>query len=467
MFEHLDAVILARVQFAFTVSFHFVFPAFSIGLASYLMVLEALWLRTGRGVYANLFRYWLKIFAVVFGMGVVSGVVMSYQFGTNWSVFSEKAGPVIGPLMAYEVMTAFFLEAGFLGVMLFGMNKVGKGLHFLATCMVALGTMISATWILAVNSWMQTPAGHLINEQGQFVPGPSWWAIVFTASFPYRLVHTVIAAYLTTALAVGGVGAWHLLRDRANPGARKMFSMAMWMAAVVAPIQIFVGDAHGLNTLEHQPAKILAIEGHYEPSPDGASLILFGIPDSEARRVDYAIEVPKLGSLILKHDPNAALPGLNDFPREDWPAVGIVFWSFRIMVGLGFAMLGLGLWSLWARWRGTLYDWRWLHRAALVMGPSGFVAVIAGWITTEVGRQPFTVYGLMRTAESHSPLAAPAVAASLIAFVVVYFFAFGAGIYYLLRLMAKPPQPGETQPPSRPQRAAGITPAASGAGTEY
>ncbi len=246
-----------------------------------------------------------------------------------------------------------------------------------------------------------------------------------------------------------------------------MFSMAMWMAAVVAPIQIFVGDAHGLNTLEHQPAKILAIEGHYEPSPDGASLILFGIPDSEARRVDYAIEVPKLGSLILKHDPNAALPGLNDFPREDWPAVGIVFWSFRIMVGLGFAMLGLGLWSLWARWRGTLYDWRWLHRAALVMGPSGFVAVIAGWITTEVGRQPFTVYGLMRTAESHSPLAAPAVAASLIAFVVVYFFAFGAGIYYLLRLMAKPPQPGETQPPSRPQRAAGITPAASGAGTEY
>ncbi|MDK8871953.1 cytochrome ubiquinol oxidase subunit I [Paracoccus sp. SSJ] len=467
MFEHLDAVILARVQFAFTVSFHFVFPAFSIGLASYLMVLEALWLRTGRGVYANLFRYWLKIFAVVFGMGVVSGVVMSYQFGTNWSVFSEKAGPVIGPLMAYEVMTAFFLEAGFLGVMLFGMNKVGKGLHFLATCMVALGTMISATWILAVNSWMQTPAGHLINEQGQFVPGPSWWAIVFTASFPYRLVHTVIAAYLTTALAVGGVGAWHLLRDRANPGARKMFSMAMWMAAVVAPIQIFVGDAHGLNTLEHQPAKILAVEGHYEPSPDGASLFLFGIPDSEARRVDYAIEVPKLGSLILKHDPNAPLPGLNDFPREDWPPVGIVFWSFRIMVGLGFAMLGLGLWSLWARWRGTLYDWRWLHRAALVMGPSGFVAVIAGWITTEVGRQPFTVYGLMRTAESHSPLAAPAVAASLIAFVVVYFFAFGAGIYYLLRLMAKPPQPGETQPPSRPQRAAGITPAASGAGTEH
>ncbi|WP_018001193.1 cytochrome ubiquinol oxidase subunit I [Paracoccus sp. N5] len=466
MLEHLDAVVLARVQFAFTVSFHFVFPAFSIGLASYLMVLEALWLRTGKGVYANLFRYWLKIFSVAFGMGVVSGVVMSYQFGTNWSVFSEKAGPVIGPLMAYEVMTAFFLEAGFLGVMLFGMNKVGKGLHFLATCMVALGTLISATWILAANSWMQTPAGHLVTEQGQFVPGPSWWAIVFTASFPYRLVHTVIAAYLTTALAVGAVGAWHLLRDRANPGARKMFSMAMWMAAIVAPIQVLVGDAHGLNTLEHQPAKILAIEGHYEPSPEGASLILFGMPDSEAARVDYAIEVPKLGSLILKHDPDAALPGLSDFPREDWPPVAIVFWSFRIMVGLGFAMLGLGLWSLFARWRGGLFDWRWLHRAALVMGPAGFVAVIAGWVTTEVGRQPFTVYGLLRTAESHSPLAAPAVATSLIAFVVVYFFAFGAGIYYLLRLMAKPPQPDEAEPPPQPQRAAGITPAPATASKE-
>jgi len=279
MLEHRDAVLLARVQFAFTVSFHFVFPAFSIGLASYLMVLEALWLRTGRGVYANLFRYWLKVFAVVFGMGVLSGVVMSYQFGTNWSVFSEKAGPVIGPLMAYEVMTAFFLEAGFLGVMLFGMNKVGKGLHFLATCMVVLDTLISATWILAANSWMQTPAGHLLTEQGQFVPGPSWWAIVFTASFPYRLVHTVIAASLTTALAVGAVGAWHLLRGRANPGARKMFSMAMGMAAIVAPIQVLVGGAHGLNTLEHPPAKVLAIEGHYEPSPEGAPLILFGLPD--------------------------------------------------------------------------------------------------------------------------------------------------------------------------------------------
>lgn len=460
MLEELDPVILARIQFAFTISFHFIFPAFSIGLASYLMVLEGLWLKTGKGVYANLYRYWLKIFAVAFGMGVVSGVVMSYQFGTNWSVFATKAGPVIGPLMAYEVLTAFFLEAGFLGVMLFGINKVGKGLHFFATCMVALGTLISATWIISVNSWMHTPAGYAINAKGQFVPAGSWLEIIFNPSFPYRLVHTVIASYLTTALVVGAVGAWHLLKDRSNPGARKMFSMAMWMAAIVTPIQILAGDAHGLNTLEHQPVKVLAMEGHYEPSPDGASLILFGFPSNEDERVHYELAVPRLGSLILKHDPDAPLPGLKDYPKDLWPPTPVVFWSFRIMVGLGFAMLGLGLWSLFARARKKLYDWTWLHRAAVAMGPAGFVAVIAGWVTTEVGRQPFTVYGLLRTAESHSPLAAPAVAASLLAFIVVYFGAFGAGTMYVLKMMGKPPSAAEPEPAKVPQRAAGITPAA-------
>lgn len=458
--EHLDPVVLARAQFAFTVSFHFIFPAFSIGLASYLLVLEGLWLATGKGVYANLYRYWLKIFAVAFGMGVVSGLVMSYQFGTNWSVFSTKAGPVIGPLMAYEVLTAFFLEAGFLGVMLFGISKVGRGLHFFATCMVALGTLISATWIISANSWMQTPTGYAVNAAGQFVPTGSWFAIIFNPSFPYRLVHTVIAAYLTTSLVVGAVGAWHLLRDRTNPGARTMFSMAMWMAALVAPIQILAGDAHGLNTLEHQPAKVLAMEGDFHPSPDGAPLILFGLPNSEHARVDYEIAIPRLGSLILKHDLSAPLQGLTDFPREKWPPVPIVFWSFRVMVGLGLAMLGLGLWSLLARACHRLYDWPWLHRASVLMGPSGFVAVIAGWVTTEVGRQPYTIYGLLETAESHSPLAAPAIAASLLAFVVVYFAAFGAGTFYLLRLMAKPPERHEPEPPPLPQRAAGITPAA-------
>jgi cytochrome d ubiquinol oxidase subunit I len=461
MLEQLDPLILARAQFAFTVSFHFIFPSFSIGLASYLMVLEGLWLKTGRDVYINLYRYWLKIFAVAFGMGVVSGVVMSYQFGTNWSVFSTKAGAVIGPLMAYEVLTAFFLEAGFLGVMLFGMRKVGKGIHFFATCMVALGTLISATWIIAANSWMQTPVGYLINAKGQFVPGDSWLTIIFNPSFPYRLVHTVIAAYLTTAFVVGGVGAWHLLRDRANPGARTMFSMAMWMAAIVAPIQILAGDAHGLNTLEHQPAKVLAMEGDYAPSPHGAPLILFGLPSNAEGRVRGAIAVPHVGSLILKHDPYAPLPGLTDFPRDMWPPVPIVFWSFRIMVAIGLSMAGLGLWSLFARLRKRLYDWRWLHRAAVLLGPAGFVAVIAGWVTTEVGRQPYTVYRLLLTSQSHSPLAAPAVAASLLAFVLVYFAAFGAGTYYILRMMAKPPQAHESDPPGTPQRAAGLTPAAA------
>ena len=460
MLGSLDALLLARAQFAFTVSFHFIFPAFSIGLASFLMVLEALWLKTGKGVYANLYRYWLKIFAIAFAMGVVSGIVMSYQFGTNWSVFSDKAGPVIGPLMAYEVLTAFFLEAGFLGVMLFGIKKVGPRLHFAATCMVALGTFVSAFWILSVNSWMQTPTGYEIGANGQFLPGPSWAAIIFNPSFPYRLVHTVIAAYLTTAFVVGAVGAWHLLRDRANPGARKMFSMAMWMAALVAPIQIFAGDLHGLNTLEHQPAKVMAMEGHYQSHPDGAPLILFGLPNSAQKRVDYAIEIPKASSLILKHDPDAPLAGLDTVPEDQHPPVGVVFWSFRIMVGIGFAMLGLGLWSLAARAARKLYAWTWLHRAAVVMGPSGFIAVIAGWVTTEVGRQPWTIYGQLRTAESVAPLDAPAVAVSLLAFVIVYFAVFGAGTYYILRLMGKPPEPHEAAVPAHgPVRTAGITPA--------
>ncbi len=458
MFDGADALLLARLQFAFTVSFHFIFPAFSIGLASYLAVLEGLWLKTGKQLYLDLFRYWVKIFAITVAMGVVSGIVMSYQFGTNWSVFSDRAGPVIGPLMAYEVLTAFFLEAGFLGVMLFGMNRVGKKLHFAATCMVAVGTAVSAFWILSVNSWMQTPTGHVLADNGQFVPGDSWWDIVFNPSFPFRLVHTVIAAYLTTAFVVGGVGAWHLLRDRTNAHARKMFSMAMWMAALVAPVQIFAGDMHGLNTLEHQPAKVMAMEGHFDSYPEGAPLILFGIPNQAEKRVDYAVEIPGLSSLILAHEWGAALPGLDTIPDDEEPPVGVVFWSFRIMVAIGFLMLGLGLWSLIARWRGTLYDWPALHRAALIMAPSGFVAVIAGWVTTEVGRQPWTIYGLMRTAESASPLDAPAVGASLLAFIVVYFAVFGVGTWYILRLMNKTPHAGETPVEDAPIRTAGITP---------
>lgn len=433
----LTALDLARAQFAFTVGYHIVFPIFSIGLASYLATLNGLSLWTGKPVYLDLFNYWRKIFAVTFGMGVVTGIVMSYQFGTNWSVFSDKAGPIIGPLMGYEVLSAFFLEAGFLGVMLLGRERVGPFLHFLATLMVAVGTFASAFWILSANSWMQTPQGYAINAAGQFVP-VDWLKVIFNPSFPYRLVHMVLAAYLTTALAVGAVGALHLLRGTRTPAVRLMFSMAMWMAALVAPLQLLAGDQHGLNTLAHQPAKIAAMEGHYEPKA-GAPLILFGLPDTAARRVDYALEIPLLGSLILTHSPDGTVPGLKDFPERDWPPVPIVFWSFRIMVAIGLAMIALGLWSLFARARRTLFEWRWLHRAALVMGPAGFVAVLAGWVTTEVGRQPYVVYGLMRTEEAVSPIAAPAVGASLLGFIVVYAFVMAFGLIYMFSLMNRPP----------------------------
>ncbi|WP_311195715.1 cytochrome ubiquinol oxidase subunit I [Aestuariispira ectoiniformans] len=441
MLEFTDALTLARFQFAFTVSAHIIFPAFTIGLASFLAVLEGLWLWTGQERFIRVFHYWKTIFAVVFGMGVVSGIVMSYQIGTNWSVYADKTGPILGPLMGYEVLSAFFLEAGFLGVMLFGMKRVGPKLHFFATLMVAVGTLFSAFWILSVNSWMQTPAGYAVNEVGQFVPD-DWAAAIFNPSFPYRLVHMVLAAYLTTAFVVGAVGAWHLLRDRSNRSARTMFSMAMWMALIVAPLQIVAGDFHGLNTLEHQPEKVAAMEGHYD-THKGAPLILFGIPDDTAEVTRNAVEIPHLGSLILVHEWDGEVKGLKAFPKEDRPPAEIIFWSFRIMVGLGFAMVGLGLWSGLARLRKSLYDAPMLYRAAVVMGPSGFLAVLAGWITTEVGRQPWTVHGLLRTVHSASPIEASAVGTSLVAFVLVYFAVFGAGTFYVLRLMGKRPNSGE------------------------
>ena len=455
MVSFFDAEMLARFQFAFTVSFHIIFPSFSIGLASYLFVLEALWLKTNQPVYLRLYKYWIKIFAVAFGMGVVSGLVMSYQFGTNWSVFSDKAGPVIGPLLAYEVLSAFFLEAGFLGIMLFGMNRVGKRLHFAATTMVAFGTLLSATWILSVNSWMQTPAGYGINELGQFVP-EDWLAVIFNPSFPYRLVHMTLGAYLTTAFVVGGVGAYHLLRDRTDIDARKMFSMAMWMATFVAPIQIMAGDAHGLNTLVHQPIKVAAMEGHWNRQK-GAAFLIAAWPDQDRAENLFEIGIPKASALVLTHSLDGETPGLKDVPAADRPPVVVVFWAFRVMVLMGTLMAAVGLISLWFRWRGRLYDAPLLHRFATLMGPSGFVAVLCGWVVTEVGRQPYTVYGLLRTSESLAPVEAPAVAASLIAFIVVYFLLFGAGTVYIFRMFRSRPDGGDIEV-GVPQRAAGTTP---------
>ncbi|MBO0710178.1 MAG: cytochrome ubiquinol oxidase subunit I [Acetobacteraceae bacterium] len=460
MSSGLTALLTARAQFAFVIAFHIILPAFTIGLASYLFVLEALWLKSRRQVYLDVFQYWLKIFAIVFAMGVVSGLVMSYQFGTNWSVFADRAGPVVGPLMGYEVLTAFFLEAGFLGVMLFGLARVPQPLHFIATTLVAFGTLLSAFWILAVNSWMQTPQGFTRSPDGHFLPA-DWLAVIFNPSFPYRFVHMVIASYLTVAFAVGAVGAHHLLRDRQNPATRLMFSMAMWMAVIVAPIQLIVGDQHGLNTLEYQPAKIAALEGDFATTP-GTPLILFGWPNMRTETTDYEIAIPRLGSLILMHSWDGAIKGLKEFPPQDRPNAPTLFVAFRVMVGLGLLMIAVGLAGLVQRARARLYESDWLLRTMVAMGPVGFIAIIAGWTVTEVGRQPFTVYGLLRTEDSVSPIALPGVATSLGAFVVVYLIVFGAGLVYLLRLMARPPVVGERGPPRGvPVRSAGITPAPS------
>jgi cytochrome d ubiquinol oxidase subunit I len=447
MMEFFDAVMLARIQFAFTVGFHIIFPAFSIGLASYLALLNGLHLFTQKSIYLDLFNYWIKIFAVAFVMGVVSGLVMSYEFGTNWSVFAYKAGPIVGPLMGYEVMTAFFLEAGFLGVMLFGRERVGPKIHFFATLMVAIGTLMSTFWILAVNSWMQTPGGYSINVSGQFVP-EDWIAIIFNPSFPYRLTHMVLAAYITTALVIASVGAFHLLKmNKTNAGAEAkgarqavcmMFSMALWIIAMIVPIQMEVGDQHGLNTFKHQPKKIAAIEGHYEDAKP-AGLVLFGIPDDKNRKMDYSVEIPYLGSIIVTHSLDGEILGMKTWPRDEVPPMALPFFAFRIMVGLGVMMFVLGMWSLWLRYKNALYERLWFLRYALVMGPAGFIAVLAGWVVTEVGRQPYTVYNLLTTSQSHSPLNAATVGATLIAFIVIYFVLFGVGVYYILKLMKQGP----------------------------
>ncbi|PXW17493.1 cytochrome ubiquinol oxidase subunit I [Paraburkholderia caballeronis] len=439
----LSAFDLARLQFAFTVSFHIVFPALSIGLASFIAVLEGCWLKTGKGWYKDLCLFWSKIFAVAFGMGVVSGVVMSYEFGTNWSGFSAFAGPVTGPLLMYEVMTAFFLEAGFLGIMLFGWNRVSPRAHFGATLMVAIGTLISTFWILASNSWMQTPQGFEI-VNGRVVP-TDWFKIVFNPSFPYRLAHMAIAAFIVAALVVAGTGAWHLLKGRRDPAVKKMFSMALGLLLVLAPVQAFVGDQHGLNTREYQPAKIAAIEGLWDTEKGGTALNLFGIPDMKAETTRYRVAVPHLGSLILTHSWNGEIRGLKEFPPDERPNSTLVFWSFRVMVGLGLLMIALAVAGWVLRRRGTLYEARWFQRFALAMGPTGFVTLLAGWVTTEAGRQPWVVYGVMRTAQAVSPLSAQQVGVSLMAFVMVYFLVFGTGVYYLLKLMRTGPAlPGKT-----------------------
>ncbi len=446
--SELDPLLLSRIQFAFTISFHIIFPSFTIGLAAWLVVLEGLWLKTGKQIYADISRHWIKIFAVSFGMGVVSGVVMSYEFGTNWSELSRRGGNVIGPLLSYEVLTAFFLEAGFLGIMLFGRERVPKWVHFFATCMVALGTAISAFWILSANSWMQTPQGFTVDDQG-VLHVADWWQVIFNPSFPYRFTHMVAAAYLTTAFVVGGIGAWYILRDRSAAAGRIMLGMALSLIVWLAPLQLVIGDLHGLNAREHQPAKIAAVEAHWETRRD-APLVLFAWPNTKTESNDYELAIPKLGSLILTHEWDGEVRGLKSFPPEDRPNPVIPFFSFRVMVGIGFIMIALGLTGAVLWLMGRLYTTRWYLHAMTFAAPLGFIAVLAGWFVAEVGRQPWTVYGVLRTADAVSPIPGGSVAASIALFVIVYGIVFGAGIYYMAKLVAHgpdqvPPAPGKDE----------------------
>ena len=435
MFEW-DPILLARIQFAFTISFHIIFPAFTIGLASYLAVLEGCWLKTGNVLYRDLYKFWIKIFAVAFGMGVVSGVVMSYQFGTNWSIFSNKIANILGPLLGFEVLTAFFLEASFLGIMLFGWGRVSARMHFASTCIVALGTLISAFWILSANSWMHTPQGYQIMADGQLMP-TDWLQVIFNPSFPYRYVHMVTAGYLTTAFVVGGVGAFYIWQKRHLAEARVMLGMATMIAVLIAPMQLLFGHMHGENTMQYQPVKVAAMEGNWSHK-NNAPLYLFGWPNQEKEETQYGITIPGGASWVLTGDTQGKIPSLKEFKPEDRPPVVWVFWSFRVMVGIGLLMIGMGFISVLQYFLGKLFTTRWLHAGWMLMMPSGFIALLAGWFVTEIGRQPWTAYGIIRTTESVSPaILGPQVAWSLLAFVMMYTFVFGAGSYYILKLIFK------------------------------
>jgi cytochrome bd ubiquinol oxidase subunit I len=452
----IDPVLLARLQFAFTVTFHIIFPSFTIGLSAFIATLLVRWMATGREHLHRLARFWTKIFAVSFAMGVVSGIVLSYQFGTNWSRFSVVVGNVVAPLIGYEVLTAFFLEATFLGVMLFGWRRVPPWLHVASAIAVAVGTAISAFWILSANSWMQTPTGHEVRD-GIVYP-VDWFAVIFNPSFPFRLAHMLTAAYLTTSLVVLAVGARYLLAGRHQEESRTMMRMGIGMLALLAPLQVLIGDQHGLNTLEHQPIKIAAIEAHWDGSKPGA-LVLFAWPEEKTETNLFEIAIPKAGSLILRHDPDGLFPGLKSVPPSERPPLVPVFFAFRSMVGVGVLMVAIGLTGAWLWWRGRLFETRWYLLPVAWSWWLGFVAVISGWIVTESGRQPWLAYGILRTADATSPVPGATVATTLALFVLVYGIVFAMGIYYINRLINKGPEgraiePPEMGTPTRPLSAA-------------
>ncbi|PRY63863.1 cytochrome bd-I ubiquinol oxidase subunit 1 apoprotein [Vreelandella songnenensis] len=439
----LDPLLLSRIQFAFVVCFHTIFPVFTIGLASYIALLQGLFFKTQNPAWDRLALFWTKVFAVVFGMGVVSGIVMSFQFGTNWSNFSLAASNFIGPMLSYEVVTAFFLEAAFLGILLFGRGKVPQGIHLLAATMVAIGTFISAFWILSANSWMHTPAGvELIDNRFHVI---SWREAIFNPSFPYRFAHMALASFITGGFVVAGVSAWFLLRGRDPQANRRALSMCLWLLLFLTPLQAVVGDYHGLNTLEHQPTKVAAMEGHWETSTN-VPLLLFAWPDQEAQENRFAIGIPNLASLILTHSLDGEIPGISEAPPEEQPPVILVFWAFRVMVGLGLLMIATSFAGLILRRGGRIYESPVFLKTLVGMISLPFIAVLAGWIVTESGRAPWLVYGMMTHAEGLTPSLTGWMALfTLIGYMLVYAVVFYAGIYYLTRVVRNGMLPEQAQ----------------------
>lgn len=429
----LDPLLLSRLQFAFVVSFHAIFPVFTIGLASYIAVLEGLAYKTENPIWTRLSAFWTRVFAVVFGMGVVSGIVMAFQFGTNWSNFAYISANFLGPILSYEVVTAFFLEAAFLGVLLFGRGKVPPGIFLLSAILVAVGTFISSFWILSASSWMHTPAGF--EFRGELIYVTSWLEAIFNPSLPYRFVHMALASFLTGGFVVAGVSAWYLLRKREVEANRKALSMTLWLLLILAPLQTWVGDLHGLNTLEYQPMKVAAMEGNWE-TQSNVPLLLFALPDQANQTNRFEIGIPNLASIILKHSADGVVPGLNEVAPEEQPPVAWVFWSFRVMVGIGLLMIAVAVTGFVLRLRGTLWSTRWYWRVLQVMSITPFIAVIAGWFTTEIGRAPWLIYGVMTFEQGLTPsLQGWMALVTLIGYVVVYALVFTGGLYYLMRIL--------------------------------
>ena len=431
--------ILARTQFAFTVSFHIIFPTISIGLALFLAVIEGLWLKSKDPLYMQIYRFWLSIFAMAFGVGVVTGIVLSFEFGLGFAKFAQVAGPAIGPMIALEVLTSFFLEAGFLGIMLFGLNRVGPRLHFAATCLVALGTTLSASWILSANSWMQTPDGFRLQDGHAVVT--DWFRVIVNPSWLVRLPHMLSAAYLTASFLVAGVGAWYLLRGKHRAFGRRTVSLGMAFAAVIIVCQVFIGDILYGTILKHQPSKMQAAEGFWEKkSSSPAPYYFFIVPDQSAQRNRAAVGVPYLGSIWLTHSLNGRVEGLKNTPVDRQPRMAIVFYAFRIMLVTAMLMFAVAAIALWLRWHGRLFSERWFLRTLVAMTPSGIVATLGGWYVAETGRQPWVIFGVLRTVDAISPVPAGVLLSTLVAFVVIYGVFMSAFLVFAWRIIRKGPQ---------------------------